>query len=141
MIKSAKEKIIGSVGSVSGAASVLGSWQVCHNVCLGIIAALGLIGITLTGMPLAFLTNIAIPMWSVAVVLLLITLYVHYRKMCISRNLIFMNSGLIIAGIPFPQVQQFSVFFWVIGGVLAVTGISLFIKERMQKGACKHGKK
>ncbi len=141
MIKTIKEKIIGSVGSVSGAASVLGSWQICHNVCLGIIAALGLIGITLTGMPLAFLTNIAIPMWSAAVILLLATIYMHSRKMCISKNLIILNSGLIVAGVPFQQLQQFSVFFWAIGGILALAGISLFIKERMQKKVCKHGKK
>lgn len=141
MIKSAKEKVVGSVGSVSGAASVLGSWQVCHNVCLWIIAALGLIGITLTGMPLAFLTTIAIPMWSAAVVLLLATIYMYYRKMCISKNVILINSGLIISGTPFQQVQKFSVFLWVIGGGLAVTGIFLFIKEKIQKRACKHGEK
>ena len=42
MIKNIKEKFIEAGGSVSGIASVLGSWQVCHNVCLGIVAVLAL---------------------------------------------------------------------------------------------------
>lgn len=141
MIKGIKERIVAATGSLSGAASILGSWQVCHNVCLFIIAALGLIGITLIGMPLAFFTEIAIPMWSIAVALLLATLYMYYRKMCISRNLIVINSGLIIAGIPFQQLQKFSIFFWAIGGILALAGISLFVRERMQKKRSEHDKK
>jgi len=60
MTKSIKEKIIGATGSASGLTSVLGSWQICHNLCLGIIALLGVIGISLTWMPLMFLTKIGI---------------------------------------------------------------------------------
>lgn len=141
MVKSVKEKIIGSVGSVSGAASILGSWQVCHNVCLGLIAALSIIGITITGMPLLFLTKIAVPVWIAAVMLLLVAFILYLKKLCISKNLIMVNSGLIIAGIPFQPLQKFSAFFWSIGGILALFGIFSFVKERMQKKACKHGKK
>ncbi len=140
MIKNLKEKLIGATGSVSGAASILGSWQICHNVCLGLIAALSLIGITIAGMPLLFLTKIAVPVWAIAVILLAITIMIYLKKPCISRNLIMINSGLIIAGIPFQPLQKFSVFFWVIGGIVAVFGVLLFIKDKMQKRK-EHGKK
>ena len=140
MEKNLKEKLIGATGSISGAASILGSWQVCHNICLALIAALSLVGITIAGMPLLFLTKIAVPVWSIAVILLVITIAIYLKKPCISRNLIMINSGLIIAGVPFQSLQKFSMVFWAIGGIVALAGISLFIKDKMQKGM-KHGKK
>ena len=91
MIKNLKEKLIGATGSVSGAASILGSWQICHNICLGLIAALSLIGVTVVGMPLLFLTKIAVPVWSIAVLLLIITTLIYLKKPCISRNLIIIK--------------------------------------------------
>src|SRR3989344_5964384 len=123
MAKNLKEKLIGATGSVSGAASVMGSWQVCHSLCLGLIALLGVIGITVTGMPLLFLTKVAVPLWAIAVFLLIVTIIVYTQKKCISRNLIIFNSGLILAGTPFKQAQPFSVYFWIIGGIIAATGI------------------
>jgi len=133
MIKNIKERIIGATGSVSGIASILGSWQVCHNVCLVLIAMLSILGITVVGMPLAFLTKIAIPIWTVAFILLMITLILYIKKKCISSRLLMVNSGLIIAGIPFPFLQRFKVIFWIIGGILVITGISLFIKDKVEK--------
>ena len=133
MAKNLKEKLIGATGSVSGAASILGSWQICHNLCLALIAALSLIGITIAGMPLLFLTKIAVPVWSIAVILLIITIAIYLKKPCISRNLIIINLGLIIAGVPFQSLQKFSVFFWTIGGIVAIIGIFLFIKDKMKR--------
>lgn len=133
MIKNIKEKMIGAGGSISGAASILGSWQICHNVCLALIASLAIIGITVTGMPLAFLTKAAVPLWTVAFILLLIMIGFYLRKRCISGRLIILNSGLILAGVPFKSLQAFSKVFWVSGGVLAALGISLFIKDKIIK--------
>ena len=133
MIKYFKEKLAGTTGTISGVAGVLGSWQVCHNVCLGLIALLSVVGITVVGMPLLFLTKIATPLWIVAFVLLLITLVFYLKKRCISGRLIILNSGLVIAGIPFQILQPFLVFFWIIGGALGVLGISLFIKDKIQR--------
>lgn len=133
MIKKLKEKLIGTTGSISGVASIMGSWQVCHNICLGVVALLAILGITIVGMPLAFLTRIAIPLWSIAVVLLLVTIALYIKKKCISKNLIMFNSGIIIAGVPFQEVQNFQIFFWVIGGILALIAISIFIKGKIQK--------
>lgn len=134
MINNIKERLVGATGSLSGAASILGSWNVCHNVCLGIITILSLIGITITGMPLLFLTKVAIPLWIVALILLGIVLYFYFKKHCISKNLIFINSGLIIAGTPFESVQQYQLYLWIIGGILVLTGITLFIIGRRKNG-------
>ena len=132
MMKNIKERIVGVTGSATGVTSILGSWQICHNVCLGIIALLGIIGITVVGMPLAFLTKLAIPFWSVAFILLLIIIALYFKKKCISKNLIILNSGLIIAGIPFQPLQKFIVFFWITGGMLVLLAISLIIKNKIQ---------
>ena len=133
MIKNIKERIIGITGSVSGVTSILGSWQVCHNICLGLIVLLGVIGITVIGMPLAFLTKVAIPFWIVAFSLLIVTVIIYLKKRCISHKLIILNSGLIIAGVPFAPLQKFSVFFWVIGGLFVSASIYLFIKDKISK--------
>ncbi|MBI4150528.1 hypothetical protein HY492_00205 [Candidatus Woesearchaeota archaeon] len=128
-----KEKLAGAAGSVSGVASILGSWQVCHSVCLGIIALLSVLGITIVGMPLAFLTTIAVPLWLIALALLIITVWLYLSRKCISRNLILFNAGLIIAGTPFQAVKQFSIVFWTVGGLIALTAIVLFVKDRIRR--------
>src|SRR3989344_3585368 len=129
MIKAKKfitEKAGAFSSSLSGALSFLGGYQVCHNVCLGIIALLSLIGITIVGMPLLFLTKVAIPFWTAAVALFAITLALYFNKKCISKNLLMLNSGIIIAGIPFKAVQDYLAIFWIIGGTLVVLSILIF---------------
>lgn len=135
-----KEKILGAGGSLSGAASIMGSWQICHSICLGIIALLGVIGITITGMPLEFLTSIRTPLWSIAVILLAATIVLHQMKKCISRNLIIFNSGLIIAGVPFRNLQSYSAYFWIIGGVISSAAIILYFNDRKKAKRCEHEK-
>jgi len=138
MINTIKEKVMGATGSVSGVASVFGSWQVCHNICLGLIAVLAVLGVTVTGMPLLFLTKWAIPLWTIAFVLLLITSYFYFKKKCISSKLMLFNLGVIIAGIPFQAVQRFSIYLWVVGGLLAFIAIIWFIRDKIQ-GRHKNG--
>ncbi len=139
-MKNLKEKTFGAAGSISGIASIFGSWQVCHSICLGIIALLSIVGITITGMPLFFLTKVAVPFWIAAFVLLVITILIYTRKKCISRNLILFNSGLIIAGVPFQPLQKFSIFFWIVGGLIALTGVFLFVKDKFRHKKCRHEK-
>lgn len=138
------ERIAGATGGVSGAASILGSWQICHNVCLGIIALLSVVGITLTGMPLLFLTKIAVPVWIIAVVLLGVVFYFYFTRHCISKNLILINTGLIIAGTPFLALQPYQIWFWIVGGSLAASGIGMYIRDKIVKKKCErceHDKK
>ena len=131
-----KEKFIAAAGSVSGIISILGSWQVCHNLCLGVLAFLSILGITVIGMPLMFLTKIALSFWIIAASLLLITLFIYFRKKCISHKLILFNSGLIIASTPFQSLQIFSPILWVVGGSLAIFSILLFIKDKIERSKC-----
>ena len=126
-----KEKLIGLGGSLSGVTSFLGSYQVCHNLCMGAIALLSLIGITVVGMPLLFLTKVAAPFWIAAVALLLVTLLVYVKKSCVSGKLLVFNLGLIVAGVPFRQFQHFSLLFWSVGGTLITVSFLLFVRDRM----------
>ncbi len=124
-----KERLSSVTSIFSSILSFLGGYQVCHNICLSLIAVLSIIGITITGMPLFFLTKIAIPFWIVAFLLLLITLILYFKKKCISKNLIIFNTGIIIAGIPFQQLKNYFIVFWIIGGSLIVASIILYIKK------------
>jgi len=74
----------------------LGGYQVYHNICFGIITLLSLIGITLVGMPLLFLTKVAIPFWIAAVLLFVVTMVFYFKSKCISKNLLLFNSGIIM---------------------------------------------
>ena len=104
-----KEKLVGSVGVASGITSTLGSYQVCHSLCMTVIALLGILGITVAGMPLMFLTKVAIPFWIAAVIMLGILGYFHIKMKCVSGKLLMFNSGLIIAGVPFAPINQYPV--------------------------------
>lgn len=128
-----KEKVIGVIGSLSGITSILGSYQLCHNICIGLIALLSVIGITVSGMPLFFFTKIAKPFWIAAVILLLISGVIYLKKKCISRNLLIMNTGLIIAGIPFEPFQSYSWLLWSIGGIFLSLSIGLMIHAKLHK--------
>jgi len=128
-----KEKAASVSSGVSGAVSVLGSYQICHSICLGIIALLAFLGITINFMPLLFLTKVAIPFWIAAFILLLITFYFFVTKKCISKNVLLFNSGLIIAGTPFQQVQQLSPYLMIIGSLLVIASIMLYLKRKIKK--------
>jgi len=127
-----KTKILGYTGGISGGASVLGSYQLCHSICLGIISLLSIIGITVVGMPLMFLNTISVPVWIFAVVLLGITGLLTLRHTCMSRKLLLANIGLIVAGTPFRAMQQYQSLLWTVGGGILLTSIVLTVGERMK---------
>ena len=140
----AKEKLVGAAGragSLSGITSFFGSYQVCHNLCISTIALLSLVGITVVGMPLLFLTKVATPFWIAAVLILITTLLVYAKKKGVSGKLLVFNSGLIVAGVPFRQLQQFSLLFWSVGGALVALSLLLFLKGKIsRKELVKHEK-
>ena len=135
-MKFMKERLAGIAGSASGITSFLGSYQVCHSLCMGVITLLGIIGIAVVGMPLLFLTKVAVPFWIAAAMLLLITAGLHFRMRFKHRRafpkLIIFNSGLVIAGIPFQAFQRFHVLLWSMGGALIVLSLILFVKGRAE---------
>ena len=129
-----KEKVLGATGSISGGLSFLGGYQVCHNVCLGLISILTLLGFTITGMPLLFLTRVSIPFWAIALALLILAIILKFGKnMEFSGKIILLNSGLIIAGIPFQQLQRFNYIFWITGGILVVSSIGWYVYGKFKK--------
>ena len=128
-----KAKLASISSSVSGVMGFLGGYQVCHNICLGIIALLSIIGITLVGMPLLFLTKVAIPFWIAAFFLLLVSLGFYIRSKCLSKNLLLLNGGIIIAAFPFRALEKFFPIFWIIGGTIILISILLFIKSRIKR--------
>ncbi len=131
MISNIKEKIFGASGSLTGTLGFLGSYQVCHNTCTALVAFLTFLGFAVAGMPLLFLTKVAIPFWSAAFLLLAITIILKYKKIIhISDKIILFNSGLIIAGTPFQQVQQFNYIFWITGAVLIALSIIWYFYDK-----------
>ena len=134
MMANIKEKLLSVSNGLTGSLSFLGGYQVCHNACLALISLLTILGFTVAGMPLLFLTKFAIPFWIAAISLLILTLILKYKKiMQISDKIILLNSGLIIAGVPFQQVQKFNYIFWIVGGSLAAFSIGWYIYEKVEK--------
>ncbi len=128
---SLKEKTISAVGSISGATSILGSYQVCHSLCIGLIALLSILGIAVAGMPLLFLTKVAVYFWTAAVILFALTVLLKNTIMKgLSSNMLVLNFGLIIIGVPFNSVQPFKPYLYLAGGIIVLVAISLFIKGR-----------
>lgn len=127
-----KEKAASIASNISGITSILGSWQVCHSICLAIIAALAAIGITLTIFPLAFLIQYATPLWLIAAALSAITFIMYLKKPCISRNTLLFQAGILIFGIPFQQMQAYSLYFRTFGGIMVFAAISIFITDKIR---------
>lgn len=125
-IKTRKEKFFSIFSGLSGTLSFFGGWQICHNLCIGIIALLSLIGITVVGMPLLFLTQYAIYFWSIAVLLLVPTLIMYWKnRKCMSHKIILFNIGIIIASVPFSFLQPYQILFWLIGGIFMLAAIKV----------------
>lgn len=125
-----KEKFLGTAGIFSGFTSFLGSYQVCHNLCVGLLAMLSILGITVAGMPLLFLTKVAIYFWIAAITLLIIMLVLKVTAMKnLSTKMLILNAGFIALGIPFKQLHLYNLNF-IVGSLLIVVALILFIKGK-----------
>ena len=126
-----KGKLLGFFSSLSGGLSVLGSWQVCHSLCLSFIALLSVLGIAIAGMPLLFLNQYATYFWSAAFLLLMPILIMYWKnRRCMSVKLILFNIGVVIASIPFAQAQPYQIIFFVVGGAFVASSAWMFLKSR-----------
>lgn len=129
-----KKGYLSYLSSVSGVSGAFSSYQVCHSICLGVIAVLSLIGISLTGMPLLFLQKLALPLWTIGLALFGIALLLYTRhKDCMPKNLLIFNSGALITGIPFDSLASFRKYFLVIGFSIIAVSIYLIIKKKMER--------
>ena len=134
MINNIKEKMLNVSGSLTGTLSFLGGYQICHNACLSLISVLTILGFSVAGMPLLFLTKVAVPFWTLALALLILTIILKFGKnMGFSGKIILLNSGLIIAGIPFQEVENFNYIFWIAGGSLVAFSIGWYVYDKMGK--------
>lgn len=132
-----QKKIIESGSALSATTSILGSYQLCHSLCLSAIALLGFIGITVTGMPLLFLTKVAVPFWIAGASLFGAMLaLVHFKQMHFSKKLMLANAGLLFAGTPFESVVSFQKFFWVFGAIIVIASVVWAVADRNKQLSC-----
>src|SRR3990167_8309259 len=113
--KKKKDNKPGRAGSIAtgttGAASIISAHNVCHAVCLGVVAVLSVFGIAVSSTALMFLQDYNMLFWTMGILFLLLSLvmYAKFGK-CISTRLIIFNAGLVVAGTPFIPALQ--LVFW-----------------------------
>ena len=113
--------ILGGIGSVH---------NVCHSLCVTVVSILAIFGITTSILPLMFLQTYQMYFWLGALVFTAASLYFYLKqrsRVVRDRNLLFINSGLLIFGLPFPQLADYIDFFRFMGISLAVGGLFLLL--------------
>ncbi|MBI4153882.1 hypothetical protein HY501_00960 [Candidatus Woesearchaeota archaeon] len=123
-------KIVGLLGAIPGTGSIIYSYNVCHNICLGVVAMLSVFGIAVSSDILMFLQGYTTIFWTAGMLMLLTTLLIYARLRCISTKLIFLNTGLLIAGVPFFPGWQ--ILFWIAGFSVTILVFGLFIVDKME---------
>lgn len=125
-----RTRLLGSGGTTSGVLGGIGSvHNVCHSLCVTVVSILAIFGITTSILPLMFLQTYQIYFWAGALVFTAASFYFYAqqnKKLTRDRNLLFINSGLLIFGLPFSQLADYMDFFRFIGISLAVVGLFLF---------------
>lgn len=97
---------LGIFGTASSSLGIVGLHNVCHVACEGLIAFLAILGITLVGMPLAFLQDYSLFLSAMGLVSAIFGLYFYYimrncnrRKFWLAFNFIVLIFSIIgIAG-------------------------------------------
>lgn len=135
-----KERILSYTGNISGGASIISSYTLCHQICLGLIALLSVIGISVAGMPLAFLSRYTFFFWGLGAAILGVTSILFYyhkynnknnnHKGCISGKLLVANGGFLIAGIPFAALINYQRILWILGGAVVASSIASWAVEK-----------
>lgn len=132
-ITSAKVKILESFSSVSAFFATLGSsFQLCHSICMAAIAALAVIGIAITGMPLLFLFQYNVYLWGIAVLFLIPSVIMFLKAPKCSKTLLVFNIGVVIAGIPSTLINL-QPFSWIAGGLIVLAAFGLFLHSKFRK--------
>ena len=133
-----KSRLLGSGGTASGVLGGIGSvHNVCHSLCVTVVSILAIFGITTSILPLMFLQTYQMYFWLGALVFTVASLYFYLQqkhKVARDRNLLFINAGLLIFGLPFPQLADYIDFFRFIGISFAVVGVLLFFFARKLHG-------
>lgn len=82
MISKIKAWLVGTLGIGVGGVGLAGAWCACHTICTAAIAALATVGITITGMPLAFAMDpkFYIPFLLVGIALIGTSIYMWQKQ-------------------------------------------------------------
>ncbi len=132
--KSTKHKkdgkgVFAVAGSVSGAGSIISAHNVCHSICLAVVALLSVFGIIVSADILMWLQDYNLFFWTMGIAFLAISLAIYYKMpCCISKKLILFNAGLIIIGFPF--FIFLSLLFWIVGGGLTLFSVGWYFKGK-----------
>ncbi|MBI4450796.1 hypothetical protein HY642_02365 [Candidatus Woesearchaeota archaeon] len=128
-----KDRVVSWFGGITGFFAALGSAPAtCHTLCMSFIALLAVIGITVTGMPFAFITEYNIVFWSVGATFLGLGWLLWWKhRGCMSGKLLAANAGFIVAGFPFVQ-PPLQYGFWITGAVVVVGAVGLFVGQKMR---------
>lgn len=131
--KKQKEGKIASIGATTFTTLGITAHNFCHYLCLGVIALLSIAGISVIGMPLMFLENYAIYFWAMGLIFLTASFYLLYTKpLCISKNAILANSGLLIIAVPI-KVGSLNYGLWAGGGLLVGVSVYVYLKTKFIK--------
>ena len=130
-------------GTASGVVGGIGSLHnVCHSLCVTAVSILAIFGITTQILPLMFLQVYQMYFWTAALVFTLLSAYFYLRQrhpMTRDRNLLLINTGLLIFGLPFSQIADYMDFFRFIGGSLTLAGLFLLVLGKKFKTVYRPG--
>ena len=131
-----KNRLFGGGGTASGVLGGIGSiHNVCHSLCVSVVSALAIFGITTQILPLMFLMTYQLYFWLAALVFTALSFYFFLKQKQVivrDRNLLFINGGLLLFGLPFSQLADYMDLFRFMGGSLAVLGVFLLFKLTLQ---------
>lgn len=129
-----KAKVSSIAGTASGIGSVISVHNVCHSLCLGVAALLSIFGITISSNSLMFLQNYNMLFWGMGMLFLALNLFLLAKyPNCMPKHMIVINIGLLVIGFPFFQYAKFNFIFWIIGGLIAATGVGMWINKRWKR--------
>ncbi|MBI4018598.1 MAG: hypothetical protein HY368_03240 [Candidatus Aenigmarchaeota archaeon] len=118
------------IGSASGTGAIAGAHNVCHALCQGFVLFMALFGIAVSSTALMFLEDYAPYMWSIGLLFLTVSAYFFIAKGRGSQKLLLANAGILLAGVPFRQLDDYSTAFLAAGGIMITASIFLYLSEK-----------
>ena len=123
------KKVFAIAGSISGAGSIISAHNVCHSICLAVVAFLSIFGIIVSSDILMWLQDYNLFFWTMGIAFLAISLVIYYKMpCCISKKLILFNAGLIIIGFPF--FAFINLVFWISGGGITLFSVGWYFRDK-----------
>ncbi len=129
---SKEARITGAASTASAGGAIAGIHNVCHSICILAVAVLSVFGVMIAADSLMWLQDLALPFWTFGVAMLALTMLMRMGMgPCISLKLLIANTGLLIIGVPFVQMQPFAPVFWVAGSAVTMYAVLWYLDERL----------